>query len=211
MEKKRFIFDLDYTLMIGKYDSEKEFFIDVFGSDGEVFLSNMISLLHEYESIYPKYDVYELSKFLTNRTKLDFTKDVIEDWIEVFGNCDNQIEEGVIETLEFLKSRDISIAVLTNWFYKSQAMRIRNSGLLEYVDDIYAGDSSIKPRRDSYLCARDRFSNSECVFIGDDLEKDYIGPRTCNMASVLYDSKDVHSDNIIKIKRMDEIKRAMGG
>lgn len=209
MKKKRFVFDLDYTLMVGRHDAELNYFRDVFRSDGDVFLENMIDLLHEYEKTYSRYDVELLSKFMTERTRLDFNENVVNGWIETYGNCENRLEEGVLETLEFLKSKGMSNAVLTNWFRKSQEMRLRNSGLLEFIDDIYAGDTILKPRSDAYLSARDRFKSTECVFIGDHLEKDYIGPRSCNMASILYDRDDTHSDNIIKIKRIDEIKKAI--
>ena len=211
MEKKRFIFDLDHTLLFADYQVEKDYFRDIFRSDADSFVSDVVGLLYEYEKIYPKYDLDILSNFMTEKTRLDFNKDVINGWIEIFGNCDNRIDDGVLETLEFLKSRDISIAVLTNWFKKSQEMRLKNSGLLEFIDDIYAGDFNLKPRREAYISARDRFNNSECVFIGDNLEKDYIGPRIYNMASILYDKDDVHNDNLIKIKRIDEIKKALGG
>ena len=211
MEKKRFIFDLDYTLMVGDRDAEISYFRDVFRSDGDVFLENMIEYLHEYEKTYSRYDVEMLSKFMTNKSRLDFNEDVVKGWIEAYGNCNNTIEEGVLETLEFLKNNDASTAVLTNWFRKSQEMRLRNSGLLEFIDDIYAGDTILKPRKDAYLRARDRFKSTECVFIGDNLDKDYIGPRSCNMASILYDKDDRYSDNIIKVKRIDEIKKALGG
>ena len=211
MRKNRFIFDLDHTLLFADYSAEKEFFRDVFRSDADVFVNDVVGLLYEYESLYPRYEVSELSKFMIDRTRLDFTENIINDWIEVIGNCNSKIEDGVLETLDFLKSKGMSNAVLTNWFHKSQEMRLRNSGLLEFIDDIYAGDTILKPRSDAYLSARDRFKSTECVFIGDHLEKDYIGPRSCNMASILYDRDDRHSDNIIKIKRIDEIKKALGG
>lgn len=211
MEKKRFIFDLDYTLMVGDHETEGKFFRDLFGVDGDNFLIKMVPILHEYESLYLRYDPEDLSKFLTNRTGLCFNKDIIYNWIDTFAMCDNKIEDGVVDTLEYLKKNNKSIVVLTNWFYKSQEMRLRNSGLLEYMDAVYAGDTILKPRKDAYLSARDHFSPSECLFIGDNLEKDYLGPRNYGMDSILYDKNDRYSEGFVKIKRMNEIENVIGG
>lgn len=206
MEKKRFIFDLDYTLMVGDRAAEISYFRDVFRSDGDIFLENMIEYLHEYEKTYSRYDVEMLSKFMTNKSRLDFNEDVVKGWIEAYGNTFNSIEDGVVDTLEYLKSKDHSLVILTNWFLDSQMMRLRNSGLGDYFDGIYAGDLVLKPRKEAYIHARGSFRSNDCVHIGDNLEKDYIGPRSVGICSILYDKDDRHNDNIVKIKRMNEIK-----
>ena len=64
---------------------------------------------------------------------------------------------------------------------------------------------SLKPRKDAYMSAKDRFSSSECVFIGDHLDKDYIGPRAYGFDSILYDKDDRYSANLVKIKSMKEM------
>ncbi len=211
MEKKRFIFDLDHTLLFADYSEEKKYFKDIFKADADMFINNVALLLYEYERLYPRYEVDELSSFLSHKTGLDFNRNIILGWIEMFGNCKNMIEDGVLETLDFLKRRDVSIAILTNWFYESQKNRLKSSGIIEYVDDIYAGDNVLKPRYGAYRAAKDRFNGRECVFIGDNLEKDYIGPRSYNMASILYDRDDIHGKNIIKIKSINDIKKVLGG
>ena len=206
MEKKRFIFDLDYTLMVADKKHEEKYFKDVFRSDSSAFMEVMIPLLQEYERIYKRYDISQLSSFLSSKTRLDFTESVIKGWIESYGNAPNKIEDGVIDTLEYLKSNDHSLVILTNWFLDSQKQRIKNSGLLEYFDEIYAGDFILKPRKEAYMAARSNYRNHDCVYIGDNLDKDYIGPRSVGIYSILYDKNDRHNENIVKIKRMNEIK-----
>ena len=207
MEKKRFIFDLDYTLMVADKNQEKEYFKDVFRSDYSTFMEDMIPLLQEYEKTYTRYDISQLSSFLSNKTRLNFTEDVIKGWIESYGNCLNTIEDGVIDTLEYLKSKDQSLVILTNWFLDSQKQRVENSGLLEYFDEIYAGDFMLKPRKEAYMAARGNYRNNDCIYIGDNLDKDYIGPRSVGIYSILYDKNDRHNENIVKIKKMNEIKK----
>ena len=205
MEKKRFIFDLDQTLMTADYNMEKEYFKTVLGKQGEIFFDMIPALLSEYESIYPKYEIDNLCRFLTMTTKINFTVDIIKGWIDSFGMCRSEMEDGIIDTLEYLKSKDKSLVVLTNWFFESQAVRIINSGLSDYFDEIYTGDMCLKPRRDAYMMAIDRFSSDECVVIGDDINKDYYGPRLYGIDSVVYDKKDKY-DHVQKVKSMKEIK-----
>ena len=212
MEKKRFIFDLDHTLMTANYGEEKEYFENIFGDDSKIFINNpsgttIAKLLYEYERIYKNYDINQLSEFLTLKTGLDFNREVIIGWIESFGRCSSVVEEGVIDTLEYLKHKDYSLVILTNWFLESQMNRIKNSELCEYFDGIYAGDIVLKPRKEAYINAKADFRNHNCIYIGDNLDKDYIGPRSCGIYSILYDKNDIHNKNIVKIKKMNEIKR----
>ena len=53
--------------------------------------------------------------------------------------------------------------------------------------------------------AKEHFFEEDCVVVGDDLDKDYIGPRACDIESVLYDRNDVQHESVVKVKRMDEI------
>lgn len=207
MEKKRFIFDLDHTLMTADYGVEKEYFKSVLGDNIDSFTKKIPLLLEEYETNHPRYEIDLLSEFLIKRTGFNINENVIRGWIDSFGNCPSVIEDGVFETLEYLKSNDYSLVVLTNWFLDSQNRRLKNSGLREYFDGVYAGDCVLKPRQMAYQAAMDIYKPGSCVYIGDNLEKDYIGPRICGIDAVLYDKNDKHNDNIVKIKRMNELKK----
>ena len=205
MEEKRFIFDLDGTLLTSDFHLERSMFYNYFGEDARMLVTHMGEYLCEYESLYPYYDIDILSSYLRRKSKLPITQQVILDWICITGKDPGVIEDGVIELLEYLKANDCSIAVLTNWFYNGQVPRLRSSGILGYVDQVYGGDYFLKPSREAYLMAMGSFSEDDCVFVGDDFDKDYIGPRTCNIESVLYDKGDVRHDRVVKVKKMNEI------
>ena len=206
MEKKRFIFDLDHTLMTANYGVEKEYFKSVLGDDCESFTKEIPVLLNEYEMTFPRYEIGKLSEFLTNRTGFNIDENVIKGWIDSFGDCPSIIEDGVVETLDYLKRKDYSLGVLTNWFLESQNRRLNKSGLKGYFDNIFAVDFVLKPRQMAYQAAMDLYKPDSCVYIGDNLDKDYIGPRSVGIYSILYDKNDRHNENIVKIKRMNEIK-----
>lgn len=205
MEKKRFIFDLDGTLLTSDFHLERSMFYDYFGEAAGMFVPHIGEYLCEYESLFPYYDVDILSSYLRRKCKLPITQQVIRDWICITGNNPGVIEDGVIELLAYLKANDCSIAVLTNWFCDGQVPRLRSSGILEYVDQVYGGDSFLKPNPEAYMMAMEGFSEDDCVFVGDDLDKDYIGPRACNIESVLYDKDDIRRDRVVKVKKMNEI------
>ena len=202
---KRFIFDLDGTLLTGDFKVEKPYFDDIYKDDSYKIFNNIVKFLNDYEKIFCRYDEKELSNYLSYRSGLKISEDVIKGWIDLVGNIPDTLEDGVIETLEYLKKNDYNLAVLTNWFGGSQKKRLKRSGLIKYFDDIYTGDMVLKPHRSSYLIARNQFSINDCVIIGDNLSKDYIVPREIGMNSVLYDKNDVHDEGFVKIKKMHEI------
>ena len=76
--KKRFIFDLDGTLLHGDYISERDYFRSVLNKeDAEKFLLLYFEKLCEYESLHQKYDYSSLSKFLTEKTGINITSEII--------------------------------------------------------------------------------------------------------------------------------------
>ena len=203
---KRFIFDLDGTLLTGDFTLEHDFFHSVYGKDSYKLSDNVVKYLDDYEKKHQKYNTEELSYHLSKECGLSVTPEIIDGWNEIVGFIPSVIEDGVVDILDYLKSKDYSLAVLTNWFGVAQRKRLERAGLLEYFDDIYTGDMVLKPHKDSYLCAKDRFSIDECVLVGDNLLKDYIAPRSVGMHSIIYDKKDIQHKTVTKIKKMNEIK-----
>ena len=202
---KRYVFDLDGTLLTGSFDFEHEYFKDVFGDGVSSLVNNMGVFLDEYERKYPRYNNDTLSSFLKSKSGLDFTPDIIDGWCDAMIDVPDAIEDGIYEVLEELKRKGHSLAVLTNWYGKTQIPRLERANMIKYFDDIYTGDTVLKPHKCSFIIARKDFNHNNCVFIGDNLEKDYIGPRACGMKSILYDKNDTHHKALVKIKRLNEL------
>ena len=206
MEKQRYIFDLDGTLLTCNYGSvEHDYFQSIFGDDSRSFTPYVGKLLDEYEKTFPNYDKKVLSGFLSRKTGLSFTPEIIAGWINIISDIEDTLEDGVGDVLEHLKKKDKSLVVLSNWFGESQIPRLKNAGIYDYFDEILTGEYQLKPHKSAYIIARGDFSPEQCIFIGDQLNKDYVGPRACGMESVLYDKKDEYNENMVKIKRMNEI------
>ena len=170
--KKRFIFDLDGTLMNADFSKEDDFFASVLSKDElEVFLPEKCLLLNEYEALFPRYDIRLLSKFMSEKTGLNISEDIVREWVMINSSLDDVLVDGVVDLLEYLKGKEKSLVVLTNWFSKGQINRLSNTGLLRYFDDVIGGDYALKPTRASYLRAADKYDVKNCVMIGDTYEE----------------------------------------
>ena len=208
MEKKRFIFDLDRTLLTCDYRLvESAIFEPIFKDKTEYLMNNIGRFLDEYELNHSHYEDEELSEYLTRISGLKFTPEIIKLWNNTMVVETDVMEEGVIELLEYLKSKDKSLVVLTNWYSLPQVDRLRNAGILEYFDDVFTGEHQLKPHTSAYMVAAGEYPISECLMIGDNIIKDYVGPKINGMDALLYDKHDKHDDNYVKIKKLTDIKK----
>lgn len=208
MEKKRFIFDLDKTLLTCNYELvEKNLFEPMFKENTDWLMKNIGRLLDEYETIYPRYNDELLSEYLVNETGLSFTPEIIREWAHTMRKEADTMEDGVIEVLDYLKGKDKSLIVLTNWYGAAQIQRLKNAELFDYFDEVLTGEYQLKPHPDAFLRAIDGYDPRECVLIGDSISKDYNAPRVHGIESILYDKDDIHGDDYVKIKKLTDLKK----
>lgn len=203
MEKQRFLFDIDGTLLESNYSYEQEYFMSVLNSeDAKRFLPMLGRLVAEYEQRHMCYDISLLSKYLTYKSGVLISKEIINGWQQALSETPPIIIEEVVETLNDLKHRNKSLAIITNWFLKPQVIRLEKSNLKDYFDDFYGGDSFIKPNRQGYINA--------CGMIGDSLEADIYGAMEVGIDSIYYNpnnKNDFDKSKIKSIKNMKELRR----
>ena len=208
MEKKRFIFDLDRTLLTCNYELvEAKIFEPIFKEKTDWLMKNIGRVLDEYETIYPRYEDELLCKYLIDQTGLEFTPEIIRGWAYTMRKEADTIEDGAMELLEYLKSKDKSLVVLTNWYGSAQIQRLKNANMFEYFDEVFTGEYQLKPHPEAFLRAIEGYDPRECVMIGDSISKDYHGPRLHGINAVLYDKDDVHSDEYVKVKKLINLKK----
>ena len=207
MEKNRIIFDLDGTLLFCDFlKVEEDFFTTLFKQDGEVLFKNIGLYLDEYEKTNPFYDKEKLARFLSMKSGLNITSEVINEWNRLILETPDIIEDGVVDLLEYLKSHDKSLVVLTNWFRETQVPRLKKAGLIDYFDYVISGDISLKPHKEAYLKAMGEYSFDKCIMIGDGIDKDYYAPKSIGIDSILYDNSDKEDNKkLIKVKKVNEI------
>ena len=208
MEKKRFIFDLDHTLLTCNYLMvESAAFEPYFKKDTEILMKNIGRMLDEYELTHKIYEDNRLSDFLRERSGLEFTPEIINMWKNIMISEADTMEDGVVELLEYLKNKDKSLVVLTNWYGISQIPRLKNAKIYDYFDDVFTGEYQLKPHPESYITAMGEFDPKECVIIGDSIVKDYNAPKELGIEAILYDKDNHHSDNYVKVKKLTDIMK----
>ena len=207
MEKKRFIFDIDGTLLVPDWNYEEEYFSSVLNSsDYELFLPQIARLRESYEKKFPRYNVSDLSRFLTSESGVMITPEIINGWNKALGDTNPEIIDGVVESLDYLKSRDNSLVVLTNWFLEPQIERLKSSGLDSYFDFVYGGELGIKPSPEIYKIACGEFDIDSSIMIGDSLDFDVYGPARIGMDAIFYNPKGKDYDKA-KVKSIGSMKK----
>ena len=141
--------------MNADFDLESEFMRSLFSSKEEAdkVIPYKVDIIGEYESIFSRYDKDTFREYFTRRTGVKISSEFIDEWLR-FGSCLNdKVIEGVFETLEYLKMKDKKLVILSNWFTITQIERLRKNNLLQYFDEVYGGDYTIKPHKEAFLRA----------------------------------------------------------
>lgn len=207
MEKQRFIFDIDGTLLVPDYSYERDYFKSALSNDDAAHFIPMIGkLLSEYENSQKRYDVDTLSDYLSRKSEIDISPSIVVGWKEAFQECESIVIDGVIETLEDLKRKDKSLVILTNWFLDVQTKRLEECGIRDYFDEIYGGEMAIKPNKMSYMMACGKYPVEEAVMIGDSLQYDVYGAMDTGLDAIYYNPKKTDNFDKNKVKSIGSLK-----
>lgn len=207
---KKFIFDIDGTLLKTNWQYEEIYFNSVLTSaDAESFIPNISVFLANYEKRFPRYDVEMLSQYLTDSSGVNITPDIVRGWMEAGKEYYDVIPEAR-ELLEYLKEKGKKIVALSNWFTDMNKARLRNAGLLDYFDYVYCSDEvNMKPHYSCYMRACGDTPLNDAVMIGDSLQLDVIVPLELGMDAIYFcpdDKKQMDNPKIKVIRRLSEIK-----
>ena len=205
MEKKRFVFDLDNTLLTFDSEYQNQFLKEEFGEDNP-FLEDLYEYLATYWTSYPRFVDSRFARTLALCSGVEVKEDFVERWIDTLTEMPVTLENGVGDTLEYLSMKGKSLVVLTNWYGRCQTERLKRAGILSYFDRIYSGDYTLKPNLNAYQLAAASYAPKDVLFVGDNVEMDYIVPREFGYDALLYDKKEEYPKNLVKIKKLNELK-----
>lgn len=198
---KKYIFDIDYTLLIPDWSLEDLFFkkrINI--NEQEDFFKKKQSIIDNYEIEYPRYDFKTLSYYF-KINGFNVSEDIINDWMIYNGkNIVDIVPDGVLDLLKYLKEHDKKIVVLTSWFSLTQIERLKKNNLYQYIDKVVAGDDAMKPDLESFNLAIGDTLKEDCIMIGDSIKSDKNGAINAGIDYYIIDENHTIKDlyNLVK-------------
>lgn len=187
---KKYIFDLDYTLLIPDWSKEDDYFKRTIPlEEQEEFFKQKQTILNKYELEFPKYDLKTLSDFFKSYG-FTVSEDVIEGWMIHNGETiTDNVAAGVLDLFDFLKANGKEIVILTSWFSGTQIPRLKRTGLYGYIDRIVAGEDAMKPDLESFQLAIGNTSKEDCIMIGDSITSDKLGAENAGIDCYIVDKE----------------------
>jgi len=193
MTIKAVIFDLDNTLVnrrtafqifsnrfIDKYVECKDY-----GSRSEIINLMRIADRDGYRNKRELFDELKTSLVMNNNEIK--TDELLNFWSSEFLDC-TVLMNGALEVLDYLKSKNYKLGIITNGSVYSQNTKIDKVKIREYFDTILVSDEMgiKKPDKEIFDIALDRlgFRAESCLFVGDNPELDVIGARAAGLNAV---------------------------
>ena len=192
---KKYIFDIDYTILIPDWSKEDDYFKKyILENEQEEFFKNKQGILNKYEQEFPKYNTKTLSEYFKSYG-FTVSEDVINGWMNYNGETiKDEVVDGVVDLFEYLKENNKEIVILTNWFSGTQIPRLKRAGLFNYIDKIVAGEDAMKPGLESFELAIGGTNKEDCIMIGDSIRSDKVGADNAGIDSYIVDKEHTIRD-----------------
>lgn len=102
----------------------------------------------------------------------------------------NNLLDGAIELLEYLKSKSYKLSIITNGFKEVQHKKMLNSGLQPYFDKVFISEEVKAPKPDpiifEYAIKSTNAKKASSLMIGDDYEVDIKGALDFGIDAVFF-------------------------
>ena len=198
---KRYIFDLDYTLLIPDWSKEDDYLrASIPPEEQEEFFKQKQDILNKYELEFPRYDFKTLSDYFKSYG-FTVSEETISGWMTHNGEAIvDTVVDGVIELFEYLKSQGKEIVILTSCFSGTQIPRLKKTGLYDYIDKIVAGEDAMKPDLESFELAIGDTPKDDCLMVGDSVKSDKKGADNAGIDCYIVDKEHTIRNLLQEIK-----------
>lgn len=102
----------------------------------------------------------------------------------------NNLVEGAIEILDYLKLEGYHLHIITNGLHEVQQRKVRNSALSPYFERIFASEEIHAPKPDKrifqYALMNCNAKKSKSMIIGDNWETDIVGARQMGIDYIFF-------------------------
>ena len=203
---KRIIFDIDGTLLNTEKDCP-EAYKEYFTNKNHPEVAHKIwDIIDDYEiSKNPTFDKQELANHINKHLDFEFTKNDLEELLDLYGNHATLLHENIPKVLKEL-SQNYDLVALSKWYVKDQTSRLEKAGILKYFTQVYGIENAgIKPSEKAFLTACGSYAKEECLVVGDSIKSDIEVPYKIGMKTLFYNKKNI-STPYLSITSLDEIK-----
>lgn len=168
------------------------------GISFEVFFDGYITINKSYWEKYRNGKVgkeyLRVNRFhdalkILGKNDMDFSTKFSEEYLEICP-IKTKLIDGAIEILEYVKSKNLRMSIITNGFEEVQHIKVQNCGLQAYFDEVITSEKAEakKPHPQIFYHAAKLVDAkvSTCLMIGDNHESDIIGANNLGMDTVYF-------------------------
>ncbi|MGB0837805.1 MAG: YjjG family noncanonical pyrimidine nucleotidase [Flavobacteriaceae bacterium] len=226
-EIKHVFFDLDHTLWDFESNSNDSF-KDIFAThqvavDFDLFMKAYTPINNEYWKRYREdrvskedlrygrlKDTFDALNYETSDALIDV---LAEDYITTLPKY-NKLFPGAIQVLEYLKSKDYALHMITNGFEEVQWKKCVSSGIdhffTEFITSEAVGVKKPNPKIFKFALEKADAHADQSIMIGDNQEADIQGALSMGMQVVFcnFDSQ-INKGNYKEIHHLEELKNIL--
>lgn len=230
--KQHVFFDLDRTL----WDFERNSETALNQIYEELKLGDHVESFETFMSVYRRvngqwWDQYRIGKVKKEELRVGRFLDTLKELQAESLEMATQLGERYVQvspyqtnllphtqdTLKELKENNHVLHIITNGFKEVQFIKLRNSKIIHYFDDILCSDEVGVNKPDPLVfksaMKRTRAKADESIMIGDDFEADVLGAEKVGIKGVLFDPNEHFKANneVHKIQSLKEVPRIVVG
>lgn len=180
------IFDIDNTLIEWKDEfifALKSVLKEMNYNFSEELIKKIDNAINENEKHSNKLTKIGLLNFINKNCNINLPLEFIDKLEEKQGECVYN-DPILIDVIKYL-SKKYDLYVVTNWFTKTQSIRLEKMGILKYFKKVYGADINyFKPDKRVFDVILNSYPKEECISIGDSLENDVKLPIKLGMKAL---------------------------
>lgn len=206
---KAIIFDVDNTLIDWKDEfvfALRDLLKEKHPNITEEEIIKIDKVIDENEKYLKALNKEEFLEYIRNKCNINFSEDFVDRLIVAQGRCVYEDEE-LIKTIEYLSSK-YDLYVISNWFTKTQQLRLEKMGIAKYFKNIWGADTNyFKPDVKAFDVILEKYKKEDCLYVGDKFEIDIIPALKVGMNAIWKTNNE--SDKYQTIKNINELKNIL--
>ena len=205
---KAIIFDVDNTLIDLKpeyIESMRDLIKEMNYDYSDEVIEKIYKYAVEHEKNFEKINKQEMLDYINKNCNTNLSLEFI-DRLEIKQGENIYDDPNLIKVIDYL-SKKYDLYVVSNWFTKTQSIRLEKMGVLKYFKKVYGADINYyKPDKRVFDVILKDYKPEDCISIGDSLNNDVKLPISLGMNALWRTkekSKEYHTfDNLTELMNL---------